>query len=89
MSKMIRSSAINGKRFVFVTFMPVFMVKLNYVRDNDFECINFQATWHRAAHVCKFNGMELAALNSVDEHNTIVKLAEATGGKSFIFTRCS
>ncbi|XP_037025061.1 perlucin-like [Bradysia coprophila] len=65
MATMPRSDIINGKRFVFVSFLT--------------------ANWYRAAHICKYNNMELAAVNNVEEQNAIAKLAGTVGGYSSEF----
>ncbi|KAJ6637721.1 C-type lectin 37Da [Pseudolycoriella hygida] len=55
-------------------------IKTNFVNSKQFILVTTEkVNWYRAAHICKFNSLELASINSIEEHNVIITLINMSG----------
>ncbi|XP_037030006.1 C-type lectin 37Db-like [Bradysia coprophila] len=55
-------------------------IRSNFVNSKQFFLVTTEkVNWFKAAHICKFNGMELASIDSTEENNIISMLINTSG----------
>lgn len=65
--------------FIFTVNPGFFQAILQYGADLICPGLCSQASWYRAAHFCRFNGMDLATIESQEEHDKLTKLIQDYG----------